>query len=120
MKKRIVMGVALCLALLPFTLNAQVVQSVKVLTAQTANINVWTPTSSGVEAQVNVRGTGLVDGTVTLYVCPERDTNTCVIVATHPTPTTAKTYVGTSSAFLYTTLSANTAGTVDVVLTVKR
>lgn len=118
--KSIWMGVALGLALVTGSASAQVVSSVKVLTAQTANANVWTPTNSGVEAQVMVRGTGLVNGTVTVYVCPERDTNTCVIVATYPTPTVAKTYVGTSSAFLYTALSANTAGTLDVVLTLKR
>lgn len=111
--------VAFALLLLTLGAHAEVVSSVRLWTAQATNTTTFQPTPSGAEVQVTVVGNSTPDGTVTTYTCPTRATAGCVAVATYATPTTARTYVGTSSPFLYVTLTGNTTGNVDVYVIVK-
>ena len=117
MKKALVAIVAL---LATFAVGAEVVSFSQVWDNQPTNATIFVPTPSGNEAQVTIIGNSTPDGTVTVYTCPNRSTAGCVAVATYATPTTAKTYFGTSSPQLYVTLTGNTTGSVDVLLVLKK
>ena len=87
------------------------------------NTTTWIQTSQGMEAQVTIDPNGVQDGTVTIYVCPSQVVGTCTAVGTVAgLSAVTTTYVGTSSAFLYLTLTGNTpaTGTIDAFVIVKK
>lgn len=87
------------------------------------NTATWVQTSQGVEVQVTIDPDGSQDGVVTVYVCPSQTVGTCTSVGTVAAlSSTTTTYVGTSSAFLYLTLTGNTpaTGSIDAFVIVKR
>lgn len=117
MKRALVVIVAL---LATFAASAEVVSFSQLWDNQPTNTTTWFPTSGGTELQVSVIGNSTPDGTVTIYTCPQRVVASCVVVATYATPTTAKTYVGTSTPFVYVTLTGNSTGNVDLLVVLKR
>lgn len=112
---------ALALALLvAFAAPAEVVSFSQLWDNQATNTTTFFPISGGDELQVTVIGNSTPDGTVTIYTCPQRVVASCVVVSTYATPTTAKTFVGTSQPFVYVTLTGNTTGNVDLLVVLKR
>lgn len=87
------------------------------------NTSTWIPTAHGNELQVTIDPNGVQDGTVTVYTCAKQDSNTCVSVGTVAgLSSTTVTFVGTSTPFLYVTLTGNTpaTGSIDAILVVKK
>lgn len=118
MKKALVV---LTLALLAtFAASAEVVSFKQLWDNQATNTTTFFATSGGTELQVSVIGNSTPNGTVTIYTCPQQVVASCAVVATYATPTTVKTYVGTSTPFVYVTLTGNSAGNVDLLVVLKR
>jgi hypothetical protein len=110
---------AIVIAMAGLAALGDVVSFQQVWNNEATNATAWIPTNSGNEAQVTIAGVGGFDGTVTVYTCPAKDVDSCVAVVTKVSPTTATTYVGTSSALLYLTITGRTVGTTDVYVVLK-
>lgn len=106
-----------------FAANAQIVSISQPWDDVGTNTTTWIQTSQGMEAQVTIDPDGAQDGYVTIYVCPSQVVGTCTAVGTVAAADSATTtYVGTSSAFLYLTLTGNTpaTGAIDAFVIVKK
>lgn len=115
--KRLLLSLALCLALLSGVASADKV--VPIWAAQATPAQTQIDTVGYQTAQVNVWATsGTPDGTVTVYLVPPGNAG-LVTLATYATPTTVKTFRGPAGATLAIALSGNTTGTVGVNVVLK-
>jgi hypothetical protein len=120
--KKFSVVVAMTMLLIASTASAEIVKMSKFWTAVGTNTSTWIQSQSGSEAQVTIKANGVQDGTVTIYTCPAQDATTCMSVGTVAGGvSSATTYAGTSSAFLYVTLTGNTpaTGSIDAYVVIK-
>lgn len=121
--KRLAAAIIALLALAGQYASAEIISQTKIWSAVGTNTATWVNTSAANEVQVTVKGNGSQDGTVTIYVCPVQTADTCVSVGTYAASTsTASTVIGSSSAFVYVTLTGNTpaTGSIDAYVVAKR
>lgn len=111
------------LLVVTFAASAEVIYTSQIWDNVGTNTATWVQTNSGNEVQVTIAPNGLQDGTTTIYVCPAKDVATCTSVGTVAAGVSAvNTFTGTSSSFLYVTLTGNTpaTGSIDAYVIVKR
>lgn len=112
-------GLVLGLALLSAARTARADMEKLVWSTQGANAQATVDTRGAWDAQVTIWGSsGTPDGTVTVYADDGPDAPQ-VLLASYPTPTSAKKFAGKQGLAIRIVLSGNTTGTVGVKVVLK-
>lgn len=112
-------GLVLGLALLSAARTARADMEKLVWSTQGANAQATVDTRGAWDAQVTIWGSsGKPDGTVTVYADDGPDAPQ-VLLASYPTPTSAKKFAGKPGLAIRIVLSGNTTGTVGVKVVLK-